>query len=1146
MKNKKRCGAFICLLSFIIGIVPLMVFVPVNANALSTLKVLSVTYAGNTGSAHSIKVKFDQRIDNGALDVTQNSQIVNNIKLNGKPLSEIIASAKDSALLYVGVNTDKTLLDIYVYNSLPIGIGMNNFVNGKTDVFEFCSGLALPNGVLQTSQQFIRRDNTVFYEGITIDDVTSVLIQPTTYDFQIKMSKPISDQNIGIELQNLGTANYIKLNGKTIPEINQNAKDKSGNPLTNPVVGYVWDDGTGQNWIMYIHISKELSLDRNLKFDGTDTLEILPGFDALQGLKYTVIDTQKRVFTGLFDNYWVNPAEMTPKSDLNVSSVSALTISKDFTSFYITFDRNITDTMKPNLNNPMWWLSWRAVTAPSLFKEFSNKEMLWSLYNQKVIDSVRNKIKINGKTIYELMLLDKGSAYENDSVFVNMGETNNTVSVYIKNASNAAALCGGGSSQEDMNIEILKGFSTVNNQATAKDAEYIYRFQYGVTFETDKQPSVDEVNIVSLMPIRDLTTSYATQIRFSKSAANLVSDCSATYPVKKYIKINGKTIEEFNNLKEKNVEAFWNDNGTAEGGKDGYFVLHLFISKEVTAENGGIKLDGTDNIEVVQGFVLPLGGEIKTSEKNIFGKSNVWFKEGQDPSLETIKVSSLMNFVDLGTNYATQIKFSKSAANAETECASTAAVKQIKINGKTIEELNALQAKNVEAYWKDNTNADGSKDGYYVLHLFISKNILGEQGGIKLDGSDFIEVPKGFEIPAGGSIKETVKNYYSKYGSWYSEGNAPKEDTVKVENIMGIVDLKTTYATQIRFSKSAAITTTECANSPAVRDFVKINGKTIGEINKAYPKAIEAYWNDNGDAQGIKDNYFVLHLFISKTLPKDFAGIKMDAADTIEVMNGFVLPNNGIIKERELFTYKYRDSTWIKKGTVQPLFSKVDILECAGFNAVTENHQIIIKFNSTVSFGWLPHMNADSSWLKAISNMDKPVFYYSEASLKSYIEYGVQDSLRDKVFINGKSIWDLMIADDPTMKNVTIICTYGDNGSNSLSMMFNDKGINAIDITKKYEITFLKGFITPAGGMLEEDVKLIYNPQTKKWSKNTEETNAAISEQTVVKDTNNWNLPAVQTSSISPVLLIVFSALLLIFVAAFLILLKLKNKAIKE
>ena len=55
-----------------------------------------------------------------------------------------------------------------------------------------------------------------------------------------------------------------------------------------------------------------------------------------------------------------------------------------------------------------------------------------------------------------------------------------------------------------------------------------------------------------------------------------------------------------------------------------------------------------------------------------------------------------------------------------------------------------------------------------------------------------------------------------------------------------------------------------------------------------------------------------------------------------------------------------------------------------------------------------------------------------------------------------------------------------------LSINFNKKGINKLDLTKSNEITFKTGFKTPLGGRLDEDVTFRSDPATGRWSVVTE------------------------------------------------------------
>lgn len=154
-------------------------------------------------------------------------------------------------------------------------------------------------------------------------------------------------------------------------------------------------------------------------------------------------------------------------------------------------------------------------------------------------------------------------------------------------------------------------------------------------------------------------------------------------------------------------------------------------------------------------------------------------------AVQQISVESLLNVVDLTTNYATQIRFSASAASSLSNALlSPTVTDKVLINGRTIAEINAYQVGGVEAYWKDNS------DGYFVLHLFIFKS-LGSYG-IQLNGYDSIKVLSGFTTAKGDVLSADIKYGCNFSGIWY-----PFVSRLSTASTNGTIDIATAQGRKI-------------------------------------------------------------------------------------------------------------------------------------------------------------------------------------------------------------------------------------------------------------------------------------------------------------------------------------------------------------
>ena len=147
----------------------------------------------------------------------------------------------------------------------------------------------------------------------------------------------------------------------------------------------------------------------------------------------------------------------------------------------------------------------------------------------------------------------------------------------------------------------------------------------------------------------------------------------------------------------------------------------------------------------------------------------------------------------------------------------------------------------------------------------------------------------------------------------------------------------------------------------------------------------------------------------------------------------------------------------------------------------TDDQQLKIQFDRPVSYAFLPHINCPVDWLAGLSyNADIPVLPYSKIQLDYIVNNGVNTSVREKILIDGEALNTRNERDTQQFPN-SIFVTYGQDAADIMSINFNRRGINALDMTQSHTVTFLAGFRSPLGGVISEDVTFKSDAATGKW-----------------------------------------------------------------
>lgn len=485
MKKAKKALSLVIVLAMVLSLVVAVspsTLAAGSMNATGVTKAVKTSFLGYAGPWASLQIKFDNRIDAGAIEASSLTQITNFVKLNGKTFSEILVAYPGSIQIYLGCSADKSLMELYIDTNLPAGYGFtgsDNFevmsglntpsglvtiedqnfirldlfnfaepvvnnvefsqstthfgmdinynvdinygpaeissntsftdyikINGKTlteikalnsqfsypfemyvscwpgtdtnnkklnivirkdviegtgfignnDVVEFLPGLSMATGKVSKYQKFLFNvgDNK-FYESMSVYKISSHILTPNSYYFRLKFTLPISATNVGQGILASQFADKIKFNGYTLTQMNTNAIDTDGNPLINPIEGYIWQDGTGDGFsdgsevVIHLYINRNIGGGKGLKMDGTDVMEIGSDIWAYSG-QYKTAQTEKFMYdvnNGIWNKYaTVSFDAFRVSASKNITNVVAEKRTADTFKTGITIDNGATVTFK--------------------------------------------------------------------------------------------------------------------------------------------------------------------------------------------------------------------------------------------------------------------------------------------------------------------------------------------------------------------------------------------------------------------------------------------------------------------------------------------------------------------------------------------------------------------------------------------------------------------------------------------------------------------------------------------------------------------------------------------------------------------------------------------------------------------------------
>lgn len=261
------------------------------------------------------------------------------------------------------------------------------------------------------------------------------------------------------------------------------------------------------------------------------------------------------------------------------------------------------------------------------------------------------------------------------------------------------------------------------------------------------------------------------------------------------------------------------------------------------------------------------------------------------------------------------------------------------------------------------------------------------------------------------------------------------------------------------------------------RGKIFLNGKAITD---PYWGGKVSSWYNEGKYQvhiynDIPESVFDFHAPITLQIKAGFLIVDPDVTD-----------DAGLKTRAEYVLYEdspvYRVKPLPKPVDIDEYYEELAVSKISPMSETADNQILTVTFDRAVSYNFLPHINCPMDWLASLSYLaDIPALPYTKAELDYIAANGLNEAVKTLILINGEPLGVRNESDSATFPN-SIYVTYGQASADTLTLNFNKKGANRLDMTKSNEITFKAGFKTPLGGRLDEDVTFRSDPATGRWS----------------------------------------------------------------
>ena len=539
----------------------------------------------------------------------------------------------------------------------------------------------------------------------------------------------------------------------------------------------------------------------------------------------------------------------------------------------------------------------------------------------------------------------------------------------------------------------------------------------------------------------DVAAEYAVQSHMDGNQAKF------TDFVYDYIKINGQTIRE-------RVTAYpWANDTLYWGPGDEMNKMMFYVNRNTAAQEAGtsLKWDGTDTFEVLAGFTGTNGATVVANTRKVKYTANGIDKYVDEPvalegSGSTVNLRAIaVNMNADGENDWINLDFDGAVtADAGNYRFSTYIYDYIKVNGKTLGEHRA-------AYGDETTNKDnafgvqwvpyGSSYTHRIL-IRLKSVAMGNEYGLKNDGTDVIEVAKGF---VGQNGKKTISDLrmvpYTENGlnAWLDSPVA-NEDTVNVTSVEVYPHANDGYyMLYVLFDNDLTTFAQNNSLSVSIYDKIKLNGKTIGAINAATPYTVSVLWNP-----GYANK---LLLYVKKGVAD---GILVNTDCSLTIDAGFVAQNGATTAE----TYEYYFQHYQNYGADKILPSSALTGETTSVTAVSI----------------YPKQDSENDW----------IFITFEKDVALENDRNANATVYEKILINGKTLGQHRQAYGEVVENADNAFgiewfVVGDSKKALIRLKTVDAGnVYGLNLDGKDRIQFLSGFTTQVGDVTATDYDCIY------------------------------------------------------------------------
>ena len=530
-----------------------------------------------------------------------------------------------------------------------------------------------------------------------------------------------------------------------------------------------------------------------------------------------------------------------------------------------------------------------------VFDQATNSELVYGSDSTVYTDSVKQNVLINNVSIQDIITNSGGTESSFRSAV--WAQTDNKCSlrlpfkvgssdnIFTPNAENT--------------ITVSSGFTTYNGNTTSatftdtftwtKEAgsytvgsfTYENKYTWGGNMTFDK---------AGAFPDQDNGQNHWFYLTFSQLVTSATSyEIEVTDAIKNYIKFNGRTIGEWN----ADSATTYKFNAVYRDAEANANKIRLMISSSDTTV---IAKNDINTIEVLQGFTTKNGNKLKASKAFSF----YWYEDASmkkempcdtnvAPTGSTVsfdRVSTFNNPTGNGYDWV-YLHFSGAVSNATTDVSvlTKYVYNHIKINGVSIATMNATNSSKVSTLWPSAQKQQ--------LILFVPQN---QTYSLKHDGSDLFEITQGFVGQNGVAIDKSYSTM---------EEVTPTGVVANFSSLSPFADPAGNGYDWLYLTFDADVTT-QAQNSTLTRfvqNYIRINGKTVGEMNTENSGAVSVLWNPGNVATK-------LLLYIRRG---ESTSLKLNGNDRVEILDGFIAQNGTKINAVDKV---YRDNTLVDTSTV--------------------------------------------------------------------------------------------------------------------------------------------------------------------------------------------------------------------------------------